>query len=246
MPDLPPYTFFANVYDFVMQHVNFELWSRYILNSFPSAKVSSVLDLGCGTGTLLSYFPNHWKKVGIDRSKAMLELAKHKNPSSHFFHGDISNFTLDEKFDLIVCTHDAANYLLTLEELKSFFHCVRRHLNLEGHFFFDLNSEYNLKYVFHKKTIRKVIKNIFIDWTNEYDEQKKIIYSTLVFRENENTWIEKHLQKYHSPSDVLELLKEQGFEVLKTGSDYETWTVTSETYLITFLARPCVDLSVKN
>ena len=237
MEKLPPYTFFANVYDLMMQHVNYEFWCRYILNSFPSAHSNSILDLGCGTGKLLSYFPNHWRKVGIDNSDAMLEIAKQTNSNSTFFKANISNFTLSEKFDLIVCTHDAINYLLTINEIKNFFSCVKTHLNPEGHFFFDLNSEYNLKHVFHKRTIQKVIKNIVINWENEYNDEEEIIYSNLTFQQNGKTWIEKHIQKYYSPEEINLLLKKEGLEVLKMGSDYETWEVTSKTYLITFLAK---------
>lgn len=238
MQELPPYTFFPRVYDSMMQHVNYEFWSRYILNSLPSKNINSILDLGCGTGELLSYFPKDCKKVGIDKSEAMLEIAQQKNPNSQFLQADMSNFKLKEKFDLVVCNHDAANYLLTQEELKNFFSCVRQHLNSNGYFFFDLNSEYNLKYIFHKKTIRKVIQNISIEWTNEYNEQEKIIYSYLTFQQKGNIWTERHLQKYYPPEEVKQLLKEEGLELLKMGSDYETWEVTSHTYLITFLAKP--------
>lgn len=235
MKELPPYSIFAQVYDQLMKHVNYKFWSDYILSSFPSKNINSVLDLACGTGELLSNFPSHWKKVGIDKSDSMLEIAKQKNPDSEFIKADISNFSLSEKFDLILCTHDSANYLLTSEELKKLFLCVKQHLNSEGYFFFDLNSEYNLKYVFHKKIIQRVIKNIFIEWTNEYNEREKIIYSYLTFSQNGNIYSEKHLQKYHSIPEVVQLLNEVNFELLKIGSDYETWEITPQTFLFTLL-----------
>lgn len=237
MEEIPPYTFFANVYDFMMRHVNYEFWARYILNSLPNKEIYSVLDLGCGTGELLFYFPNHWKKVGLDRSEAMLEVAKRRNPRAHFVQGDMSHFILNEKFDLILCTHDAANYLLTLSELRSFFYHVKMHLSRDGYFFFDLNSEYNLKTVFHQKTIRKVFQNIAIEWKNEYKEDEKIIYSHLTFQQGGKTWSEKHLQKYHSLEDVKTLLGELELQLLKLGSDYEKWNITPKTYLFTFLVR---------
>ena len=70
-------------------------------------KFSSVLDVGCGQGSLLAElcteYP-HLRPNGIDISPSAIELARQKVPKGRFWALDITRGHLEEKFDLVVCS----------------------------------------------------------------------------------------------------------------------------------------------
>jgi len=67
-------------------------------------KDASVLEIGCGTGELLSQIKGN-KKVGIDFSPAMIAEAKKQFPELELHVMDAENIQLDQKFDLIVLSN---------------------------------------------------------------------------------------------------------------------------------------------
>lgn len=219
--------------------MNFKTWNLFILNAIAPLQPDSVLDLGCGTGELLYFFPNQIKKSGLDKSEEMIKVASQRNPQAKLYHGNINSFELNQSFDLITCTHDTVNYLLEDGELDHFFYHVAKHLKQNGYFFFDVNSEYNLQNNFHGKLIKERWKNVFFEWYNEYDSIQKLIHSRLVFKiKDENTTKtleETHTQRYYSNREIEASLKRNNLKVLKKGSDYESWDVSIHSSLINYL-----------
>jgi SAM-dependent methyltransferase len=61
----------------------------------------SVLEVGCGTGTLLSRLRPR-RGVGIDNSPRMVEIAAAKFPDLSFAVGDAENLDLGETFDFVI------------------------------------------------------------------------------------------------------------------------------------------------
>ena len=62
---------------------------------------SSVLEIGCGTGELLSAL-NPGRGLGIDISSKMVEVARKNFPKLQFEIGDLENLQIEEKFDYVV------------------------------------------------------------------------------------------------------------------------------------------------
>ena len=82
-----------------------------------------VLDLACGSGQLAAHFLEHgYRVVGLDRSLHMLRHAREACASyvddgrALFVEGDASDFELDRRFGLVVCTFNGLNHLDSLEE----------------------------------------------------------------------------------------------------------------------------------
>src|SRR5688572_14496625 len=81
-------------------------FSRYYWNdiisycSYFSHDNIQVLEIGCGTGDLLSAIPGK-RKTGIDFSPNMIEAAKKKHPGIEFHVMAAEDIQLEEKFDLI-------------------------------------------------------------------------------------------------------------------------------------------------
>ncbi len=76
---------FARVYDELMNNVPYEEWADFILEIQKKNKITDglVLELGCGTGKLMSLLGNAgFDMIGVDNSVDMLQIAREKHPRS--------------------------------------------------------------------------------------------------------------------------------------------------------------------
>ena len=234
---ITPYSEFSKIYSQVMNHINYQRWAGFILESL-KYKPKNCLDLACGTGLLLKNLPNSLSKYGIDLSSEMLLEAKKNNPKAKFVNADISNFSLKKKFDLITCTHDSINYILDPKLLKNHFDLVFQHLSENGTYIFDVSSEENILRNFDKKIIRDKIDNTYLIWDNVYNKKKKEIYSYLYFSNLEhsgtNDNLEIHKQRFYSSEELNTILNNTGFKVINIGEDYKSWKKTKRASLIVY------------
>lgn len=114
------------------------------------------LDLACGTGTLALLLADAgWDVVGVDASSDMLALAETKavaqrSPGhARFVQGDMRDFAgflPPAAFELVTCTYDSLNYLVTEGELAACFAQVARALAPGGLFVADMNTRYFLEH----------------------------------------------------------------------------------------------------
>jgi SAM-dependent methyltransferase len=137
---MPPYGQFAAFYDVVMDdpepraaRVN-DAIDRYR----PDA--ASLLELGCGTGSILARLTTGAALTGLDRSPEMLAVAARKVPGAHLVEGDMRSFDLGRRFDVIACVFDSINHLLDVASWTSLIAAVRRHLSDGGLFIVDVNT----------------------------------------------------------------------------------------------------------
>mmetsp|Transcript_5805 Transcript_5805/g.10433 ORF Transcript_5805/g.10433 Transcript_5805/m.10433 type:complete len:196 (+) Transcript_5805:424-1011(+) len=78
---------------------------------------STVLDVGCGTGWVSAYLHKKYPQLrlqieGVDCSKNMLEIARVKDPRSHFRCGDVCrmDFLQDASFDCVLTVYTLRNF----------------------------------------------------------------------------------------------------------------------------------------
>ena len=109
----------------------------------PGAK--RVLELACGTASMLKPLPQKWEVWGIDLSQAMLQQARAKVPRGHFLVQDITRFRLPQKFDAIICLLDSMNHLTRFRDWEQTFRRVREHLEDGGVFIFDVYTARKLR-----------------------------------------------------------------------------------------------------
>lgn len=110
----------------------------------------NVLDLCCGTGLLAWHFLERGYRVtGLDLSAPMLEYARQtagdhaRTGQATFVHADASDYSLGERFGLVVSTYDALNHLPDIDALRRCFACTAR--VCDGWFLFDLNTRAGLR-----------------------------------------------------------------------------------------------------
>ena len=91
------YDIFGKFYDAVMgdRAGAAERLSRYIRNASPRAK--SVLELGCGTGSVLKHLASSYDVSGVDLSSKMLSIAARKVPQAKLFRQDMVRFRLNQR-----------------------------------------------------------------------------------------------------------------------------------------------------
>jgi SAM-dependent methyltransferase len=144
---------FANIYNVWWQGYTKQV-APLILGFYESTQSGqankSILDLCCGTGHLMAYFLERgYRALGIDLSEYMLDHAR-ENASQYlesgqgkFVKSDASDFTLRERFGLVVSTYDSINHLEDEQALIKCFQCV--HAVNDGYFIFDMNTREGLK-----------------------------------------------------------------------------------------------------
>jgi SAM-dependent methyltransferase len=94
---------------------------------------------------MLQLLSKHYDSVGIDSSRAMLSLAKKKAPRASLLLGDITNFSLRRRFDVILCPFDTINHVTSFAQWKKIFAGVHSHLEAGGIFIFDVNTEHKME-----------------------------------------------------------------------------------------------------
>src|SRR5579864_5353330 len=104
-------------------------------------RAESVLELGCGTGSVLKHLAKDYDVSGVDRSETMLAIAKKKVPQARLSRQDMVTFRLPERFDVVCCVFDSINHVLSFDDWKRLFANVDRHLSHTGVFIFDINTQ---------------------------------------------------------------------------------------------------------
>lgn len=141
---MPGYEIFWKFYDPLMgdRAEAAEYLRKLIFEANPKAR--NVLELGCGTGSVLKHLARYYQVSGIDNSGRMLSIGRRKLPHARLHNQDMVKFSLDERFDVICCVFDSINHVTRFSGWKKVFGNVRRHLLDGGCFIFDINTQRKL------------------------------------------------------------------------------------------------------
>ncbi len=133
------------------------LVNRLIAENTPFAR--DILDLACGTGAVTQAFTSEFNVTALDRSDAMLSIARQRLPKSSVIKGDMSNFRLKDRFDVILCLHNSMNHLLSAKQWRNTFKTVHTHLRKDGIFIFDLNTPQRMDWLASQPEVIEHIGN---------------------------------------------------------------------------------------
>jgi SAM-dependent methyltransferase len=103
-----------------------------------------VLELACGTGSILAQLRDEYEVVGVDLSPQMLAIAREKLPGVELIEGDMTDVRLGRTFGAVLCLYDSINHLLRFEDWLRLFDTACAHLAPGGAFVFDMNSQERL------------------------------------------------------------------------------------------------------
>lgn len=134
------YDAFAQFYDRTasIDTATIDRVAGYIARYLPSA--TSLLELGCGTGTILAAMAASLEVTGVDLSPGMLAVAAGKIPAARLVEADMTSVALDRTFDVVICVSDTINHLPDFGHWVKLFDRVHEHLTENGLFMFDMNT----------------------------------------------------------------------------------------------------------
>lgn len=95
----------------------------------PSAR--TLLELGCGGGSLASHLKAHLALTLVDRAPGMLAVCRATNPECEVLEGDLRSVRLGRTFDAVLI-HDAIMYATTEAELGAAIATAAAHLRPGG------------------------------------------------------------------------------------------------------------------
>ena len=104
----------------------------------------TLLELGCGTGSVLEALQARYTVTGVDLSPQMLRIAKTKVPQARLLRKDATTVALGETFDVVVCVADVVNHLRPFRAWEALFARAYDHLADGGIFIFDMNTQLHL------------------------------------------------------------------------------------------------------
>ncbi|MBX0329284.1 class I SAM-dependent methyltransferase [Oscillochloris sp. ZM17-4] len=162
------YDRYAALYDSSGQ-VRFALlvavYLRELLARHP-APGNRVLDLACGTGTLaMGLADEGWHVTGLDAAPAMIAQAEAKSVgatfpgSARFVCGDMRDAARalpPAAFDLVTCTYDSLNYMLSESDLLACFQSAADALSPGGLFIGDMNTQHFLEFEWGTCAVREL------------------------------------------------------------------------------------------
>ena len=172
------YSVFAKVYDDFMEDVPYDEWADFLIKYLADKGVRDglVLDLGCGSGEILSLLKEHggFDMIGLDSSEEMLRIARDKEPDALYLCQDMRSFELYGTVNAIVSVCDSINYITEKEELLGLFKLANNYLEAGGYFIFDLNTIYKYKYELADNTFAEDREDKAFIWDNFFDEESGI------------------------------------------------------------------------
>jgi SAM-dependent methyltransferase len=197
-------------------------------------KVETALDLACGTGVLCRVLRDGGIQTsGADLSEGMIAVARAENPDIPFAVADMVTYRPKKCVDLITCTGDSLNHIPALEDVQKIFGNVHHSLNSGGFFIFDLLNEREVStdepFEFdYSDTIR-----VWFQMTRptDWDVNLKI----RVFEAGKLQIEENIKERLHDPQTVCDLLRRQGFRVVRLSNRLRdadrpgtTWYIIAE------------------
>jgi ubiquinone/menaquinone biosynthesis C-methylase UbiE len=125
----------AKYYDLLYSWKDYAKESNIVLRLIESHRRSqgnTLLDVGCGTGKHIARLKTRFECVGIDINEGMLEQARRNVKGAEFIRGDMSNFDLGRRFDVILCLFSAIGYVRTYPRLARTLRNFAKHLKAGG------------------------------------------------------------------------------------------------------------------
>lgn len=190
--------------------------------------VRTVLDLGCGTGTIACLLAQKgYEVLAADGSEEMLAQAAAKAAGLErpplFLHQPMPKLRLGSPVDAVVSTLDSLNYLTAERDLRETFRRVWRWLRPGGLFLFDVNTPYKLRRMDGELYMDETEDSVCV-WRTFFSEKRRVCtYQVDLFRlRPDGAWersFEEHRERAWSEEDIRKYLAEAGFAAVRLTGD---------------------------
>lgn len=93
---------------------------------------NTLLDVACGTGKHLAALREHYDVEGLDLDPDILAIARQRCPEVPLHQGDMTDFNLGRRFDVVVCLFSSIGYARTVSRLRQTLQAMSRHVLAGG------------------------------------------------------------------------------------------------------------------
>jgi ubiquinone/menaquinone biosynthesis C-methylase UbiE len=183
---------FYKYYDLLFSSKDYAAETKIILDiasQYRPFPVTSVIEVGCGTGNHTLEIARHVEQVtAIDCDEQMLmyaraKLSAHEIRNVNLVLGLLEDMPIRDETDAVLALFNVITYIATSQQLLKFFQSVRTHLKPNGIFIFDCwNGLAAIKDPPQNKTI-------------QYSDQSQSIVCELT--SETDLWIQKTRLTYH-------------------------------------------------
>ena len=234
--EVAPYARLAPAYDHLMRHVNYARWATYLVGLFglASGAVRSVLDVSCGTGSLLIELANAgYDVLGFDRSWGMVAQARRKlaarrlggqtpaTPldrlsSARLWCGDMHAFALRHPVDATLCIYDSMNYCDDLGGVARVVSQAADAVRPGGLFVFDVCTEHNCRVHFADYYEQDAVAEFSYRRRAYYDPRQRLQINEIdiVDERQPAVFREVHRQRIFAIADLQRLCDGPPWELL--------------------------------
>jgi predicted TPR repeat methyltransferase len=223
------YDAFADVYDLLMEDIDYVAWTTYLQKFLQRAprKVRKITEAGCGTGSIsIRLAQLGYLLTATDLSQEMLavaaERARKQGVQIMFARQDIRQLTLG-RCDALICACDVLNYI-PQKQLPVFFEHAYAGLAKGGALLFDISSAYKLRHILGNQLFFEDREELSYFWRNHLqDEENKVGMELTFFMKKGQLYErrdEQQVQYIHETEPLLRALRQVGF----TAQAYEFGT----------------------
>lgn len=184
----------------------------------------SILDLGCGTGTLCCALAEGGHQVtGVDPAAAMLAVARKKThaESVEWVESSAQNYRSDRRFDWVFMTGHAFQVLLSDADALAAFTTMLRHLKPRGKVAFETrNPSLDWASEWAKRPIRKLAANVSEQLEIISHDDEFISFRT-TYRFPDATLTTSSTLRFPSREHVEDLLTRSGLAITTVFGDWD-------------------------
>ena len=220
-----------------------------------------ILELGCGTGRVLMRLAEVGADItGLDISDHMLSVCrgklerKEKNIQNRvrLIRGDMTDFILDETFDVVIIPFRAFQHLLTVPDQLACLDSVKRHLVEEGKLIFDifqvdLDRLNNPRYLEETedfpeyelpdgRRLRRTSRIAAFHLAGQYNDVELIYYLTGRDGASERI-VHAFPFRYFFRYEMEHLLERGGFKIVNLFGDFDKSPLTDSSPEMIFIAE---------
>lgn len=243
MQKVKPYTKLAQIYNRLMNHVDYERWGDYIKSLFKYADINIkyILDLSCGTGNLLDLMiDDKLLCFGCDLSQPMLVQSQHSETCFKFplFVNDARAIAIhDQSFDVVLFLYDSINYLLKKSDLLKLINEIYRILHFGGLLIFDTVSDEHCKVHFNHSHENEFWGNEGYFRYNSYNEKTRIQTTQFEIKLGDDIYLEIHKQRIYSVKDLIYILSRNKFQISGIFHNFTHKKMKSDAHRIHFVCK---------